>query len=94
LFLSLLFHIAYELLSIDETPTQSLCALTTDAAGKVDVLGHDCHTLSVDGAEVGVLEQTNEVSFSSLLKGTDGSALEAEVGLEVLCDLANKTLER
>jgi len=37
--------------------------LATDAAGKLDVLGHDGDTLGVDGAQVGVLEQTNEVSL-------------------------------
>ena len=33
-----------------------LSALTTDAAGKLDVLGHDSHTLGVDSAQVGVLK--------------------------------------
>ena len=45
-----------------------LGALATDAAGKLDVLGHDRHTLGVDGAQVGVLEQTHQVSLASLLK--------------------------
>ena len=79
---------------LDTTPSQSLCALTTDAAGKLDVLGHDRHTLSVDGTAVGVLEQTNEVRLRSLLEGTDGSALEAHVGLVVLGDLTDETLKR
>ncbi len=33
----------------------------TDATSQLDVLRHDGHTLGVDGAEVGVLEQMNEV---------------------------------
>ncbi len=70
-----------------------LGALSTDAASKLDVLGEDRHTLGVDGTEVGVLEQANKVSLGSLLQGTDGSALEAEVGLEVLGNLAHKALE-
>ena len=49
-------------------------------------------TLGVDGAQVGVLEERDEVSLNGLLKSTDGRALEAEVGLEVLSDLTNKTL--
>jgi hypothetical protein len=48
----------------------------------------------VDGAEVGVLEERDEVSLNGLLKSTDGGGLEAEVRLEVLSDLTNKTLER
>jgi len=47
----------------------------------------------VDGAQVGVLEETDEVGLASLLQGTDGSRLEPEVSLEVLGDLPNKTLE-
>jgi hypothetical protein len=47
----------------------------------------------VDGAQVGVLEQGDEVSLNGLLESTDGRGLEAEVGLEVLSDLTNQTLE-
>ena len=70
-----------------------LSTLTTDTAGKLDVLWHDGDTLGVDGAQVGVLEKTNEVSLASLLEGHDSGALEAEVSLEVLGDLTDKTLE-
>ena len=79
---------------MDETPSNNLLILTTDTAGKVDVLRHDRHALGVDGAEVGVLEKTNEVSFSSLLEGSKSRTLEAHIGLEVLCDLADEALER
>ena len=71
----------------------NLGALATDAAGKLDVLGHDGDALGVDGAEVGVLEEANEVGLSGLLEREDGGALEAEVGLEVLGDLADEALE-
>jgi len=47
----------------------------------------------VDGAQVGVLEETDEVGLSGLLEGEDGRGLEAEVGLEVLGDLADQALE-
>ena len=73
---------------------RSLTTLTTEAAGKLDVLALDGDTLGVDGAEVGVLEEGDEVSLNGLLERTDGGALEAEVGLEVLGDLTDKTLER
>ena len=42
--------------------------LPPDAAGQLDILRHDGDTLGVDGAEVGVLEQTHQVSLASLLK--------------------------
>ena len=75
-------------------PTAScLVALTTEAAGELDVLGLDGDALGVDGAEVGVLEEGDEVSLNGLLKSTNGGRLEAEVGLEVLGDLTDETLE-
>jgi histone H3 len=48
----------------------------------------------VDGAQVGVLEEGDEVSLDGLLEGADGGRLEAEIGLEVLSDLTDETLER
>ena len=71
----------------------NLRALSADAAGELDVLGHDGDALGVDGAKVGVLEEANEVGLGGLLEGKDGRSLEAEVGLEVLGDLADETLE-
>jgi len=73
---------------------ERLGALATDAAGELHVLGHDGHTLGVDGSQVGVLEQAHEVSLGGLLQGEHGGALEAQVGLEVLGDLTDQALER
>jgi hypothetical protein len=73
--------------------TDDLSALSTDAASQLDVLGHDGDTLGVDGAQVGVLEQTNQVGLAGLLEGHDGRALEPQVSLEVLGDLTDQTLE-
>ena len=72
---------------------EDLGTFATDTAGQLDVLGHDGHSLGVDGAQVGVLEQTNQVSFGSLLESHDGRALEAQVSLEVLGDFTHQTLE-
>ena len=68
-------------------------ALATNAAGELDVLREDGDAFGVDGAQVGVLEETDQVRFRGLLKGEDGQRLESEVRLEVLCDLTNKALE-
>ena len=73
--------------------SNNLSTFSTDAAGKLDVLGHDGHTLGVDGAQVGVLEESDEVSLAGLLKSHNSRRLEAKVGLEVLSDLANQSLE-
>lgn len=71
----------------------SLCPLPADAACQLDVFGHDGDPLGVDGAEVGVLEESDEVSLRGLLQSHDGGALEAQVGLEVLGDLSDEALE-
>ncbi len=72
----------------------SLGTLATDAAGQLDVLGHDGHTLGVDCSQVGVLKQAHQVCLGSLLQSQDGAALEAQVSLEVLGNLTHEALER
>ena len=59
----------------------------------MDVLGHDRDTLGVDGTQVGVLEQSDEVGLASLLEGHDRGTLESQVSLEVLSDLTDQSLE-
>ena len=71
----------------------NLGTLATDPAGQLDVLGHDGDTLGVDGAQVGVLEQANQVGLRGLLQGHDGRGLEAQVRLEVLGNLPHQALE-
>ena len=58
------------------------------------IFGHDGDALGVDGTEVGVLEEADQVSLGGLLQGLYGRALEAQVRLEVLGDLAHQPLER
>lgn len=70
-----------------------LGAFTADSASQLNVFRHNGDTLGVDGAQVGVLEETDEVRLAGLLEGHHGGALEAEVGLEVLSDLTDQTLE-
>ena len=78
---------------VNVVEARRLRTLAAETAGELDVLALDGDTLGVDGAEVGVLEEGDEVSLNGLLERTDGGALEAEVGLEVLGDLTNQTLE-
>lgn len=56
-------------------------------------LGHDGHTFSVDGAQVGVFKETDQVCFAGFLESHDGRALETQVGLEILGDFTDQTLE-
>jgi histone H3 len=70
-----------------------LGTLAPDPAGQLHVLGHDGDALGVDGAEVGVLEEGGQVRLRGLLYGRDRVGLEAEIGPEVLRDLADEALE-
>jgi hypothetical protein len=47
----------------------------------------------VDGAQVGVLKETDQVGFAGFLKGSNSCALESEISFEILSDLTNQTLE-
>ena len=71
-----------------------LSSFSTDSSGQLDILGHDRDSLGVDSAQVGVLEQADQVALTSFLQGHDRSALESQVSLEVLGDLTDKSLER
>ncbi len=49
-----------------------LRSLTTETASELDVLRLNGDTLGVDGAQVGVLEEGDEVSLNRLLESADG----------------------
>ena len=70
-----------------------LGSFTADPPSQLDVLGHDSNPLGMDGAEVGVLKESNQVSLTSFLKGHHSRALEPQISLEVLGNLTNKPLE-
>jgi hypothetical protein len=70
-----------------------LSAFASNTTSQLDVLWHDGDFLGVDGAQVGVFEQSNQKSFAGFLQGHNSGALEAEVSLEVLSDLTDQTLE-
>ena len=69
------------------------------------ILGHDGNTLSVDGAKIGIcdisqgivgmntLKQGDKVSLNGFLESTDGRRLESEIGLEILGNFPDETLE-
>jgi hypothetical protein len=47
----------------------------------------------MDGAQVGVLKEANQVGLAGLLESHDSGALEPQVGLEVLGNLPHQALE-
>jgi len=47
----------------------------------------------VDSGQVGVFEERDEVSLGSFLESHNGGRLETKIGLEILSDFTNETLE-
>jgi hypothetical protein len=41
--------------------------LPADPPSQLNILGHDGHTLGMDGAEIGVLEEAHQTRLSCLL---------------------------
>merc|ERR1719219_1769207 len=70
-----------------------LSSLPPDPPGQLDILGHDCDTLGVDGAQVCILKQTNQVGLACFLESSNSCTLEPEVGLEILSNLTDQALE-
>jgi len=71
-----------------------LSAFSADSTRQLDILGHDRDPLCVNGAQIGVLEKTNQVRLRRFLQGSDSRGLEPQIGLKILCDLPDETLER
>ena len=86
-------HNTHALLNQSIANQLSLRSLTTDATGKLDVLGHDGDALGVNSGQVRVLEKTHKVCLRRLLQGEDGAGLETEVALEILSDFTYEPLE-
>ena len=63
--------------------------LSPDPPGQLDVFRHDGDSLGMDGAQVGVLKQTNQVGLACFLQGSHGSRLEPQVSLEILSDFSD-----
>ena len=42
--------------------------LTTDSSSQLHVLGHDGHTLSMNGAHIGISKEANEITLSCFLQ--------------------------
>jgi hypothetical protein len=74
-------------------PENILRTLSSQSAGELDILGLNSDTLGMDSAQVGILEQADQVGLNGFLKSANGGRLEAEIGLEILRNLTNETLE-
>ena len=68
-------------------------SVSSDSLGQLKISGHDGDSLGVNGTQVGVFEQRDEVGFSSFLEGKDGWGLESEFLFEFVGNFSNHSLE-
>ena len=73
----------FELFFVSAVST-NLSSFTTDLSRELDVLRHDCNSLGMDRAQVGVFEQADQVALTGFLQGHNCCALESQISLEVL----------
>lgn len=70
-----------------------LSVFIVDFMCQLDVFGYDGDMFGVDGVQVGVFEQIDQVSFVGFLQCYYGGVLEMEIGFEVLSDFMDEMLE-
>ena len=80
-------------MGLSQLGLKHLTSLTSNTAGKLDILWHDGNTLGVNGTQVGILKQSYQVGLGSFLQGQDSGTLESQITLEILSNLTNQTLE-
>ena len=67
--------------------------ISSNSVRELHVLFVQGHSLGVDAAKVGVLKHAHHVGFGGFLKGGQGVGGESEVGVDDLCNLADKSRE-
>jgi hypothetical protein len=71
----------------------SLRTFAPNATGQLNVFGHDRDTLGVDGAQIGIFKEADQIGFGRFLQGQHGRALKAEIAFEILSNLTDQSLE-
>jgi len=72
----------------------SLESFTSDSSGQLEISSHDSDSLGMDGAQIGIFEKTDQISFSSFLKSQNSGALESQISFIVMSDFSDESLER
>ena len=71
----------------------SLSAFATDTTGELNVLRHDGDSLGMDGTQVGVFKESNQVGLRGFLKSHNSAGLEPQISLEILGNFSHQSLE-
>ena len=77
----------------DESVGNHSEAVSSDSFRELKIFGHDGHSLGMNGTEIGIFKEGNQVCFSSFLKGKNSLALESDFLFELGRDLTDQSLE-
>jgi len=80
--------------SSNKSAATDLSTLSSNTTSQLNIFGHDGHSLGVDSAQVGILEQANQIRFCGLLQGQNGGRLESKVAFEILHEPRFSALSR
>ena len=69
--------------------SNNLGPLAPDPPGELNVLGHNGDSLGMDGTQVSVLEQSNQIGLTGFLESAHGSGLEPQIRLKILSYFTN-----
>lgn len=67
--------------------------LSSNSSGQLHISDHDGDSLSVNSAQVGVLEEAYQISLCGLLKGQNCLGLESDVTLDFSSQVLDDSLE-
>ena len=66
--------------------TEVVVGLTSDSLGELHVLFHQGHSLGVDGAQAGILEDSHKVSLGGFLEGYESLGLASKGVVDLMAD--------
>ena len=70
-----------------------LRSFSTDTTSQLNIFRHDGNTFGVNGTQVGIFKQSDEVGLGGFLQGQDGRSLESQITLEILSNFTNQALK-
>ena len=73
--------------------TEIVVGLTSDSSGELHVLLHDGHSLGVDAAQVGILENSDQVSLGGFLESDESLSLASKGVIDLHADGSDDSLE-
>merc|ERR1712156_1380941 len=79
---------------MNEIYLRYLSSFSSDSSCQLDISWHNGYSFCMNGAQVGILHETNKIGFRCFLKCHDSTGLKSQISFVILSNLTNQTLER